>query len=248
MNHPSPDASPTHAGPAAGPAAIHDPAWDALPGYQREFCQRLAAEPGVRGGRVLDIGCGPGLTERFRFLRAAAAELHGLDPGPDVLAHPDLDRRWQSTLEAADVPAGYYDVAYSYNVLEHVARPAEFLRAVHRALRPGGVYWALTPSARHPFVMMAWTAEALGLKDRIAARRHGVNDYPSPYRLNSPRAVRRAARGLGFRASFHFAAAPRWYRGYLPRLAWPPMAAYDAAVNRAAPGLRLIMMARLEKG
>ena len=231
----------------AAEPGITDPAWDALPAYQREFCQRLAAEPGIRGGRVLDVGCGPGLTDPFRFVRRAAAELHGLDPGPDVLAHPDLDHRWQATLEDADVPAEGYDVAYAYNVLEHVARPAEFLRAVHRLLKPGGVFWAMTPSARHPFVIMAWTAEAAGLKERIAARRAGVNDYPSPYRLNSPRAIRRAARGLGFRASFHFAAAPRWYAGYLPRWAWPPLALYDAAVCRLVPGLRLILMVRLEK-
>ena len=97
-------------------------------GYQSYFVDHIAAEPGSKG-IVLDIGCGPKLPSRFQPLASHWSRLDGLDPNQEeVDSHPDLSNRWASTLEDAEIPCRTYDLAYSYNVNEHVADPARFSR------------------------------------------------------------------------------------------------------------------------
>jgi SAM-dependent methyltransferase len=230
--------------PGALPAATGQP-WQ-LPAYQSEFCDFLKAEPGIHG-RVLDIGCGGGLTDRFSFIPGLCEQLDGVDPSPEVTDHPALTKRWHSRLEDADIPNASYDLAYAYNVLEHVARPQAFLKAVHRLLKPAGCFWALTPGARHPFVWLASAAETAGLKPLLASRNDGINDYGSPYRLNTSTAVARACQGIGFRRpEFHFASAD-WFKTYLPRWSWALPQLYEATIARWVAPLRAIMMVRLQK-
>jgi SAM-dependent methyltransferase len=192
--------------------------------HQLAFGRLIAAEPGV-GGRVLDVGCGPGLHGAVGFVAGRARQIDGVDPSPEVHRHPDLTLRWQSTLEQAPIPESTYDLAVAFNVVEHLPDPRPFLAAVHRVLKPGGVFWALTPHANHPFCMLSRALDVTGVKYLIARRNAGVNDYPAYYRLNRKRQVRRAIRGLGFDAPrFEHFTAPGWHVGYFPRaLHWGPV-------------------------
>ena len=58
-------------------------------------------------------------------------------------------------METADLPENYFDLAYSYMVMEHVADPVGFLKALVKCLQPGGVYVFLTPNKRHYFTITA---------------------------------------------------------------------------------------------
>src|SRR5688572_6082731 len=211
------------------------------PGYQSRFRALLAADDNVKG-RVLDIGCGPDLPAPLRYLPEVVRQLDGLDPSGEVLRHPHLRERWHATFEDAPVPDAAYDLAYAYNVLEHVERARPFMEKLARVLRPGATFWALTPHARHPFTILSRSLELLGLKQAIARRNEGVNPYPAYYRLNSRRQIRKALRGLPFgEPQFHYVNAPGWEVGYFPSfLRWAPRA-YDKVLGERVEGLRLIL-------
>lgn len=214
-------------------------------GFQRAFAGMLRQEPAL-AGEVLDIGCGPDVPEPLAFIPSVCTALDGVDPDPAVTSHPRLRRRWNAPLESADVPANAYDLAYAYNVVEHVSDGRRFLSAVRRALKPGGVFWALTPHARHPFTWAVGTVQAAGLKRRAAALNNGINDYPSYYRINSIKAVTRAAQGLGFAsARFHFMPCTQWDTYFPNRLRFLPHV-YDRLLGLRVSGAALLIAYRLE--
>jgi 2-polyprenyl-6-hydroxyphenyl methylase/3-demethylubiquinone-9 3-methyltransferase len=100
---------------------------------------------GLRGKRVLDVGCGGGLLSEAMAKRGATvtgidlapltievAELHALDTKVDV-------RYLRESAEAhAAHSAGSYDVVTCMEMLEHVPEPASVLRALHDLVVPGG--------------------------------------------------------------------------------------------------------------
>jgi 2-polyprenyl-6-hydroxyphenyl methylase/3-demethylubiquinone-9 3-methyltransferase len=101
---------------------------------------------GLRGKRVLDVGCGGGILAESMAQRGAdvlgidlaskplrVAQLHALESGV-----PGLDYREQSAEAlAAEQPAGF-DVVTCMEMLEHVPDPASVVRACATLVRPGG--------------------------------------------------------------------------------------------------------------
>jgi SAM-dependent methyltransferase len=107
--------------------------------------------------RVLEIGFGQGAT-----LRALAArgytDLHGWDISSDCV---ELARasRLAATIEHADAllaldrtAADSFDAILAKDLLEHLPREQviAFVRGIHRALRPGGVFLARLPNMANP--------------------------------------------------------------------------------------------------
>ena len=115
-------------------------------GFQEYFQQLLLDTPGLKG-RVLDIGCGGNLPTALQGLAGHYGTIDGIDPDPAIAMHPLLNRRWNSPFEASTLPEGNYDLAYAYNVLEHIADPVGFLRKV-RAAYPNARALILTVPAR----------------------------------------------------------------------------------------------------
>ena len=97
-------------------------------------------------GRVLDIGCGPGF-----FLEAAQAkgyDAFGLDPSEYIVkvASEKFGGRIQKgVIESADYPAEHFDLVVAFDTFEHVYHPLEWLTAVRRVLKPGGLLAITTP-------------------------------------------------------------------------------------------------------
>ena len=213
--------------------------------FQQTFVNRVRAEPGA-SGRVLDIGCGPAMTLGLEPLYDVFQHLDGVDPSPDVSRHPKLRERWHGELESSGVPNGVYDMAYAYNVVEHIAVPLPFLQRVKQVLRPDGVFWALTPHALHPFAAAVRTVQAIGLKKAARARNEGVNDYPAYYRLNSASAVTEAAEKCGFRsAEFVFMPNVNWDT-YFPTWARFIPHTYDRLLGFRFPSRMLLLAFRLQ--
>lgn len=222
-------------------------------GFQREFVRLLTESPEIRG-RVLDIGCGGGIPRALSELTSFLHHLDGVDPDPCIHRHANLTERWQAPFEDSQVPGDSYDLAYAYNVLEHVAEPCAFFRKVHSCLKPNGVFLGLTPNGCHPFAILSRGIELAGLK-RFARTRVGrddsgawkVNDYPAYYRCNSPASIRRAVRGLGFRrVDFYYYPCLQWDMYFPQLLRWLPRT-YDRVIGTNLAAYMQIFVVRLQR-
>jgi len=97
------------------------------------------------GARVLDLGCGSG--SGAALLAASAARVLGIDRVP-----PDQQNRRTGAafcladLAALPLRAHSFDVIVSFQVIEHLADPTPYLRAIGELLAPRGTALLSTPN------------------------------------------------------------------------------------------------------
>ncbi|GAA1898138.1 methyltransferase domain-containing protein [Streptomyces durmitorensis] len=157
------------------------------------------------GDRVLDIGCGAGITTRIAARRAA----HGHAVGVDISA-PLLDRARASTAsegitnaayEQADAqthafPTAGYDVAISRGGVMFFADHTAAFTNIARALRPGGRLVFVCPQ---PVDQDTEESRTLGLFAELLAREDGPEESPGHI---SPEAAADATAARTAMASF----------------------------------------------
>lgn len=109
--------------------------------YQPRKWEFDAALKDLRGLRkIMEVGCGIG---GFIALaqKQAGLELEGLEQNAEAVREAErrgLHVRMATVEEAAEQAPAKYDALCSFQVLEHVSRPGDFLRACCSLLRPGG--------------------------------------------------------------------------------------------------------------
>ncbi len=114
--------------------------------WQCDECSRRPLE----GKTALDVGCGAGLlTEPLSRLGATVT---GIDATPEVIAvarEHAAAQGLQIDYRPGDVQelAGEYDLVTCMEVIEHVAEPAAFAKALAKRLAPGGLLILSTPNA-----------------------------------------------------------------------------------------------------
>jgi SAM-dependent methyltransferase len=207
----------------------------------------LAAHLGS-AGRVLDLGCGANAD--LAPYRTPGREVWGTDFQPHpALQHPEWFRPLGSG-GAIPFPDGHFDLVASVMVLEHVADPAAYFREVARVLRPGGVFVGHTISGTH---YVSGIRRAFGLLPHAVNQalvkklyaRDPEDTFPTRYRLNTERAIRRAGAAAGLRlVRLQRYADPGYFRFWAPleRLA----ARTDRLLDRVRPGWgRLYLTATL---
>lgn len=114
----------------------------------------------IAGRVVLDVGCNDGaLTAGLPSL--GAREVVGVDIDASAIARaqthstPSL-RFLVSDIDRLPLPDGSVDAAISYDVFEHVEKPAALARELARVVRPGGSVLIGTWSWCHPFAPHLW--------------------------------------------------------------------------------------------
>lgn len=125
------------------------------------YLDLLAAADATAGGRLLEIGCGAG-----NFLLQATRrgfDVTGVEYSPYACARArqtlgGTGRVLQGEIDVVAGESGVYDVCVLCDVIEHVRRPADFLRRVAAALRPGGILLVVTPSTA------SWSARIMGAR------------------------------------------------------------------------------------
>ncbi len=149
---------------------------------------------------ILDYGAGRGAVAALN-LRGRARIVCGVDPDEVVLRNPFLDEARLLPLPAGRIPYpdATFDVVFSSNVLEHVSDPLACFCEMYRVLKRGGIFLAKTPGKWHyvpcvarltPHAFHVWANRRRGREPR--------DTFPTLYRCNTARAVRRNARQAGF--------------------------------------------------
>jgi len=148
--------------------------------WQWDECSRTPLE----GKTALDVGCGAGLlTEPLARL---GANVTGIDASPEVIAVA-RDHAAASGLQidyrAGDVQelGGRFDLITAMEVIEHVAEPAAFVRALAKRLAANGLLILSTPNATGwSRLMMITIGEGLG---RIPKGTHDFDKFITPERM-----------------------------------------------------------------
>jgi len=121
---------------------------------RRERAYEMAADR--RGGRVLDVGCGPGLTIDYFVDRGF--QFYGVDISPEMIrqcqaafasvpaAHFSVGR-----IEAMEFPDATFDVVLSLGVVEYIEDDAAAVREMARVTRPGGSIIVSLPNRVSPY-------------------------------------------------------------------------------------------------
>lgn len=153
-----------------------------------------------RESRVLDVGAGTG--QKFPHdLKDRVAEMVGVDLDPRVSANPLLHRGICADIRQIPVEDAYFDLAFCRCVLEHIIEPAEFLREMHRVLKPGGKFVFLTPNRRH-YVTLGARITPHWFHEWYNARLRGRQEedtFPTVYRMNTAGTLRRQFAAAGFK-------------------------------------------------
>lgn len=108
---------------------------------------RAAREYGRRGGRIIDMGTGPGYLTA-QLVARTGARVHAVDINPAMHELARFHVREKSVeanvlfdledVHALSYPDGFADMVVSYSCFHHWADPARALRECYRVLRDGG--------------------------------------------------------------------------------------------------------------
>jgi len=152
---------------------------------------------GLRGKKVLDVGCGGGILAESMAARGArvtgidladkplkVAQLHLLESGRSV------DYRKVAVETIAQEESGAYDVVTCMELLEHVPDPASTVAACAQALKPGGWGFFATIN-RSP---KAYLFAVIGAEYVLKLLPKGTHDYA---RFVRPSELARYCRAAG---------------------------------------------------
>ena len=135
---------------------------------------------GLRGKRILDVGCGGGLLSEAMARHGAdvtgidlgaatieVAELHALESGIAV--------RYlrESAEHHAAQSAGAYDAVTCLEMLEHVPEPAQVLSALHTLVKPGGDVIVSTLNRN----LKSWLLAIVGAEYVMGLLERGTHTY-----------------------------------------------------------------------
>jgi SAM-dependent methyltransferase len=203
--------------------------------------------------RVLDIGCGTGLTTRDAARRATSGSALGVDLSSPMIDHARRRAAAEGignvAFEQADAQirpfeAGAFDVAISQTGAMFFGDLTAAFVNIGRALRPAG---RLVLLAWQPLPNNEWVRELTGALAAGRALPAPPADAPGPFSLADPKRVRAILEAAGFSEIEHRGTtADLWfgndaddaYRFVLGLLGWMLEGLDDAGRARALDGLR----------
>jgi len=112
------------------------------------YLSEIRRYQGPETGRLLEVGCGKG--DFLVLAETAGWRVTGVEYASAAceIARGRLKNSqvFCGELEAASLPGEQFDLCVISDVLGHVRSPLEFLREIHRVLKPGGTLFVSTPS------------------------------------------------------------------------------------------------------
>ncbi len=175
------------------------------PGYERNWDNKrfksLLLDKIEPGFVLLDYGAGRGALEEMNF-KGKARGTFGVDPDSAVLDNPYLDDARLLPLPSGTIPHedNSFDLVFANSVLEHIEDPAVCFKEINRVLKPGGFFVSKTPNKLHYVATIARiTPHAFHAFVNRMRGREEHDTFPTLYRCNTPRAVKKYATGAGLR-------------------------------------------------
>lgn len=161
------------------------------------------------GSTVVDFGCGRGfygenpvpIRRDLQIFKGRVSRVIGMDVDEAAAANPYVDEFHLMRSDDWPLQDDSVDLIVCDDVMEHLERPQRFFEEARRTLRPGGYVCLRTPNK--------WSYVALisrVIPDRLHARvlrrtgdtREDQDVFPTLYRCNSVRQLRRALSRHGF--------------------------------------------------
>lgn len=105
---------------------------------------------------VLDVACGAGYGSRF--LADTAREVAAVDISAEAVSYAQEHYQKENIrfrlMDACNLefPTGYFDIACSFETLEHLDEPLKFLAQIRRVLKEGGILIISTPQVRRTVI------------------------------------------------------------------------------------------------
>jgi SAM-dependent methyltransferase len=209
---------------------------------------------GLRGIRLLDMGCGLGESAAYFAMRGA--QVTATDLSPEMLRvartvagrHGAALRESVASADALPFASASFDAVYIANTLHHLPDPPAVLREIQRVLRPGGWFFSWDPLAYNPVI---------NLYRRMADQVRTADESPLDFSiLHAARALFPGARFRCFWVAslalflkyflvdrIHPNADRYWKRIYKETEAslwwWKPLRLLDRALTRL-PGVRAL--------
>jgi 2-polyprenyl-6-hydroxyphenyl methylase / 3-demethylubiquinone-9 3-methyltransferase len=135
---------------------------------------------------ALDVGCGAGLLAEP--LARLGAQVTAIDAAPGLIAAAKLHARGQGLdidyrVATVEETGAQFDLITSMEVIEHVADPAAFVRALAARLAPGGLMVLSTPNKTAlSRLLMVGVAEAVGA---VPKGTHDFDKFIAPETLKA---------------------------------------------------------------
>jgi len=150
--------------------------------WQCDECGRTPLE----GKTALDVGCGAGLLAEP--LARMGAKVTGLDASPDLIAVAREHSKASGlqvdyVVDELSQLQGSFDLITCMEVVEHVADPAAFIRALAERLAPKGLLIMSTPNATSwSRLLLITVAEGVG---QIPKGTHEFGKFIGPERMTA---------------------------------------------------------------
>ena len=161
------------------------------------------------GLRYLDIGCGGGIFAESAARLPNTANVTAIDPSLDVInvarQHARKDPILQEPgrleylntaiedLSVPQLPNEQYDVVSLFEVIEHISKPAPFLRSCLPFVKPGG-WLVLSTIAR---TWTSWLTTKIVAEDLVGLVPRGTHDWSKYINEHEIRAFFQAQQGWG---------------------------------------------------
>lgn len=151
-----------------------------VPGYYDKIRHEVLRAVPTDAQRILEIGCGAGVTLEFLKDQGYCDWAGGVEFEPEIAeqAQARLDHVWTGDIERMDldIPEGSLDVILCLDVLEHLVDPWSVVRRLDGLLKPGGCIVASIPNVRNSNVVFPllwrgeWRYQDYGVLDRTHLR------------------------------------------------------------------------------
>jgi 2-polyprenyl-3-methyl-5-hydroxy-6-metoxy-1,4-benzoquinol methylase len=183
----------------------HDATWDRMRRFEVAQIMRLVPPP----RRVLNVGCGCGYQDREFAQWSTTEAVVGIDNSVNSIKqanlhypHPKVKRLVADIFDynALIQELGRFDLVVSFQVLEHLTNPQEFLTACASLARAGGYVAVVTPNRRR---MLNRVLALCGRQPQLVDPLHFA-EYSVTELVHMAHGLRAGSVGLRFHARFGY--------------------------------------------